>query len=65
VLCTPGDAHALADVLAELRANDELRDKLIKNGYMTALNRFGTSSYVESVERILTRVARPGKAAGA
>jgi hypothetical protein len=32
---------------------------------MTALNRFGTSSYVESVERILRRVAQPGKAAGA
>jgi glycosyltransferase involved in cell wall biosynthesis len=65
VLCTPGDAHALADVLAELRSNHELRDKLVKNGYMTALNRFGTSSYVESVERILRRVAQPGKAAGA
>jgi glycosyltransferase involved in cell wall biosynthesis len=65
VLCTPGDAHALADALAELRSNDELRDKLVKNGYRTALSRFGTVNYVESVERILRRVAEPGKAAGA
>ncbi|WP_027798703.1 glycosyltransferase family 4 protein [Paraburkholderia dilworthii] len=65
VLCTPGDAHALADALAELRSNDELRIKLVKNGYRTALNRFGTANYVESVERILKRVAGRGKAARA
>ncbi|WP_144107843.1 glycosyltransferase family 4 protein [Paraburkholderia sp. BCC1886] len=57
VLCTPGDAEGLAAVLAELRSNGALRDKLIGNGYRTALSRFGTTSYVESVERILKRVA--------
>ncbi|WP_144143473.1 glycosyltransferase family 4 protein [Paraburkholderia sp. BCC1884] len=57
VLCTPGDAHGLADVLAELRSNDELRNKLVRNGYQTALSRFGTETYVAGVERILKRVA--------
>lgn len=57
VLCTPGDAHGLADTLAELRSNDELRNKLVRNGYQTALSRFGTVTYVEGVERILKRVA--------
>uniref|UniRef100_E1T824 Glycosyl transferase group 1 n=1 Tax=Burkholderia sp. (strain CCGE1003) TaxID=640512 RepID=E1T824_BURSG len=65
VLCTPGDAHALADALAELRSNDELRARLVKNGYRTALSRFGTDAYVESVERILRRVAGAAKAARA
>jgi Glycosyltransferase len=57
VLCTPGDAHGLADTLAELRSNDDLRNKLVRNGYQTALSRFGTATYVEGVERILKRVA--------
>ncbi|CAB3689242.1 D-inositol-3-phosphate glycosyltransferase [Paraburkholderia phenoliruptrix] len=57
MLCTPGDAHALTDALAELRSNDELRARLVKNGYKTALSRFGTDTYVGSVERILRRVA--------
>jgi len=61
VLCTPGDAHALADALAELRSNAELRERLVKNGYRTALSRFGTEAYVESVERILRRVAASAK----
>jgi glycosyltransferase involved in cell wall biosynthesis len=56
VLCTPGDAHALADTLAELRSNDELREKLVGNGYRTALERFGTQSYVDGVARILKGV---------
>ncbi len=63
VLCTPGDAHALADALAELRSNAELRERLVKNGYRTALSRFGTEAYVESVERILRRVAASAKKA--
>ncbi|WP_233830064.1 glycosyltransferase family 4 protein [Paraburkholderia sp. ZP32-5] len=56
VLCTPGDAHALADTLAELRSNDALREKLVSNGYRTALERFGTQSYVDGVARILKGV---------
>ncbi|WP_233801387.1 glycosyltransferase family 4 protein [Paraburkholderia sp. HP33-1] len=57
VLCTPGDAHALADTLAELRSNDGLRDKLVTNGYRTAQERFGTRSYVDGVAGILKGVA--------
>jgi glycosyltransferase involved in cell wall biosynthesis len=57
VLCTPGDAHALADTLAELRSNGELRDKLVTNGYRTAQERFGTRSYVDGVAAILKSVA--------
>jgi glycosyltransferase involved in cell wall biosynthesis len=57
VMCTPGDAHSLADTLAELRSNDDLRNKLVRNGYQTALSRFGTATYVDGVARILTRVA--------
>jgi glycosyltransferase involved in cell wall biosynthesis len=56
MLCTPGDAHALADTLAELRSNGELREKLVRNGYKTALERFGTQSYVDGVARILKGV---------
>jgi glycosyltransferase involved in cell wall biosynthesis len=57
VLCTPGDANALADVLAELRSNNGLRERLVTNGYQTALGRFGTKAYVNGVERILKDVA--------
>jgi glycosyltransferase involved in cell wall biosynthesis len=57
MLCTPGDAHGLADTLAELRSNDDLRNKLVSNGYRTALSRFGTATYVDGVARILKRVA--------
>jgi hypothetical protein len=42
-----------------LRSNDELRNRLVRNGYQTALSRFGTATYVEGVERILKRVAGP------
>jgi glycosyltransferase involved in cell wall biosynthesis len=56
VLCTPGDAHALADALAELRSDTALRERLVRNGYQTALSRFGTKTYVEGVERILKDV---------
>jgi glycosyltransferase involved in cell wall biosynthesis len=57
VLCEPGDARALADVLAELRSDTTLRERLVKNGYQTALGRFGAAAYVEGVERILMGVA--------
>jgi glycosyltransferase involved in cell wall biosynthesis len=57
VLCEPGDAHVLADVLAELRSNTALRERLVRNGYETALGRFGTAAYVAGVEGILKDVA--------
>jgi glycosyltransferase involved in cell wall biosynthesis len=61
MLCEPGDAHALADTLAELFANRTLRDQLVMRGYQTATDTFGTVAYVDGVERILKRVAA-GKA---
>jgi glycosyltransferase involved in cell wall biosynthesis len=61
-LCEPGDAHALADVLAELRSDTALRERLVRNGYQTALGRFGTAAYVAGVERILKGVAGGNKA---
>ncbi len=57
LMCTPGDAHALADTLAELRADQSLRDRLVARGYQTAVRKFGTQAYVEGVERILASVA--------
>jgi glycosyltransferase involved in cell wall biosynthesis len=57
VMCTPGDAHALADTLAELRSDQALRDRLVARGYQTAVRRFGTQAYVDGVERILAHVA--------
>ena len=56
MLCKPGDAHALADMLAELRSNEDLRNRLVSNGYRTALSRFGTVNYVDGVARILNEV---------
>ncbi|CAB3750801.1 glycosyltransferase family 4 protein [Paraburkholderia humisilvae] len=60
MLCEPGDAHALADTLAELNANRTLRDQLVVRGYQTATETFGTAAYVEGVERILKRVGTGG-----
>ncbi|MBP0596248.1 glycosyltransferase family 4 protein, partial [Paraburkholderia sp. LEh10] len=57
LLCTPGDAHALADTLAGLRSDLALRERLVGHGYQTAVGRFGTRAYVEGVERILANVA--------
>jgi len=57
MLCAPGDARALADTLAELRANRTLRDQLVMRGYHTAIETFGTVAYVDGVERILKNVA--------
>ena len=62
MLCAPGDAHALADVLAELRSDGALRERLVRSGYRTALARFGTAAYVAGVERILQDVAGGTKA---
>jgi glycosyltransferase involved in cell wall biosynthesis len=62
MLCEPGDARALADTLADLRADAALRARLVENGYATAIRRFGTRTYVQSVEQILANVAA-GKAA--
>ena len=56
LLCTPGDAHGLADTLAELRANESLREQLVANGNRVARQRFGPGNYVASVERILKAV---------
>ncbi len=63
MLCAPGDAHGLADTLAELRANRTLREQLVMRGYQTAVENFGTVAYVDGVERILKDVA-VGKKAG-
>jgi glycosyltransferase involved in cell wall biosynthesis len=57
VMCTPGDAHVLADTLAELRSDQALRDRLVAHGYQTAVRKFGTQAYVEGVEKILANVA--------
>jgi glycosyltransferase involved in cell wall biosynthesis len=60
MLCEPGDARALAETLAELHANRTLRDQLVTHGYQTAIESFGTTAYVDGVERILKRVAAEG-----
>ncbi|WP_323119780.1 glycosyltransferase family 4 protein [Burkholderia alba] len=59
LLCEPGDAHALADALAALRTDPALGERLVANGFETAVRRFGTRQYVEQVERILAETARP------
>ncbi|MGH8778550.1 glycosyltransferase family 4 protein [Paraburkholderia sp.] len=56
MLCTPGDAHGLADMLAELRADASLCERLVANGERDARQRFGPAAYVASVERILQNV---------
>jgi glycosyltransferase involved in cell wall biosynthesis len=61
ILCTPGDVHALAEALAELSADVALRNRLVEQGYENAINRFGTERYVESVQKILSDVARKSR----
>ncbi|CAB3768507.1 glycosyltransferase family 4 protein [Paraburkholderia solisilvae] len=61
MLCKPGDARALADTLAALRADPALRDRLVTRGYQTATGTFGAAAYVAGVERILQRVAAGGQ----
>ncbi|HXZ10703.1 MAG TPA: glycosyltransferase family 4 protein, partial [Paraburkholderia sp.] len=63
LLCAPGDAGALAATLAELYANASLRERLATRGLQTALQRFGTASYVAGVERILKNIAADSKMA--
>jgi glycosyltransferase involved in cell wall biosynthesis len=58
LLCEPGDAAALAGALAGLRRDARLRERLVENGFETALRRFGREAYVEQVERILVETAR-------
>lgn len=60
ILCTPGDSHALASALGELRGDAGLCDRLVSHGYANAVTRFGTERYVSRVEKILSDVA--GKA---
>ena len=57
ILCEPGNARALAQALDELAGDASLRERLVHAGYANAVNRFGTRRYVESVEKILNRVA--------
>ncbi|WP_414447910.1 glycosyltransferase family 4 protein [Burkholderia sp. 22PA0099] len=58
LLCEPGDAVSLSEALGALRHDRERRERLVANGFETAVRRFGTSGYVEAVERILVEVAR-------
>ncbi|MGF6777421.1 glycosyltransferase family 4 protein [Paraburkholderia sp. GAS334] len=63
LLCEPGDAQALAITLAKLQEDVALRELIVANGHRTAVQRFGTASYVAGVERILKDVAgKAGKA---
>ncbi len=57
LLCEPGDAASLADALAVLRHDAARRERLVASGFETAVRRFGTSGYVEAVERLLVEVA--------
>ncbi|HEJ2439342.1 TPA: glycosyltransferase [Burkholderia multivorans] len=62
LLCEPGDATALADALVALQSDAALRTRLVASGRATALQRFGTRTYVERVEKILADTARAAKA---
>jgi glycosyltransferase involved in cell wall biosynthesis len=64
ILCSPGDAAELAQVLDRLRKNEPLRDRLVEQGYVNATSRFGTQRYVESVEKILEDVAERSRKRG-
>jgi len=61
ILCTPGDVRSLADALGELSADAGLRNRLVEQGYANAISRFGTERYVESVQKILSDVARKSR----
>ncbi|MGU7781182.1 glycosyltransferase family 4 protein [Burkholderia sp. PU8-34] len=61
LLCEPGDAHALGEALTALQTDRALRERLVASGYVTALRRFGTKTYVEQVEKILADTARAAK----
>ncbi|MBN3853627.1 glycosyltransferase [Paraburkholderia sp. Ac-20340] len=56
LLCTPGDAQALASTLAALHDDQALRERLARNGLLVARERFGKEQYVEAVGRVLDGV---------
>jgi glycosyltransferase involved in cell wall biosynthesis len=62
LLYTPGDVAALTEALGALHDDQKLRTRLVAQGYLTAVERFGTKAYVEGVERILKDVAKAAKA---
>jgi len=57
LLCTPGDAAALAATLGSLHDDGALRARLAQKGLETARARFGKEQYVEAVQRVLEAVA--------
>ncbi len=56
LLCTPGDAAALAATIASLHDDEALRERLARNGLAVARERFGKEQYVEAVGRVLDGV---------
>ncbi|HEV3429262.1 MAG TPA: glycosyltransferase family 4 protein [Paraburkholderia sp.] len=56
LLCTPGDAVALAGTIASLHDDEALRERLARNGLAVARERFGKEQYVEAVGRVLDGV---------
>ncbi len=57
LLYEPGDVKQLNVALTRLSGDAVLRARLVANGFETAVRRFGVSTYVESVERILMAAA--------
>ncbi len=56
LMCTPGDAVALAGTIAALHDDEALRERLARNGLAIARERFGKEQYVEAVGRVLDGV---------
>ncbi|WP_322092391.1 glycosyltransferase family 4 protein [Paraburkholderia bannensis] len=61
LLCTPGDAVALAGTIASLHDDEALRERLARNGLVVARERFGKEQYVEAVGRVLDGVVTRGR----
>ncbi|WP_322071134.1 glycosyltransferase family 4 protein [Paraburkholderia bannensis] len=61
LLCTPGDAVALAGTIASLHDDEALRERLARNGLAVARERFGKEQYVEAVGRVLDGVVTRGR----
>ncbi|WP_027818548.1 glycosyltransferase family 4 protein [Paraburkholderia bannensis] len=61
LLCTPGDALALAGTIATLHDDEALRERLARNGLVVARERFGKEQYVEAVGRVLDGVVTRGR----
>lgn len=57
LLCEPGNVKALAESIGRLKHDASLRERLVENGYEIARRRFGPSTYVEGVKRILLQAA--------